>query len=249
MRIIMTAEPKKRRLQVLRSRDLSARAEGLTVLLGALLLMIFIVNPLGAAGVFRGYATLVHDLWLALTLLSGALAIGWRRKAARVVVLSAILLFALRGLGFVGGAGALGLVVDAMLTLFLLSTLVLMVLWQVFREGPITRQRVQGSIIIYLLLGLIWAEAYTLAAHLDSEAFAGNLAGGQNALSARLTYFSFVTLTTVGYGDILPTNLLSRTLANLEGLIGQLFPAILIARLVSMEIAAREMKDTKDKLI
>jgi len=241
----MTAEPKKRRVQVLMRRDLWARDEGLTVLLGALLLMIFIVNPLGAAGVFRGYAALVHDLWLALTLLSGALAIGWRRKIARVVVLSAILLFALRGLGFVGGAGALGLVVDAVLTLFLLSTLVLMVLWQVFREGPITRQRVQGSIIIYLLLGLIWAEAYTLAAHLDSDAFAGNLGSGQSALSARLTYFSFVTLTTVGYGDILPTNLLTRTLANLEGLIGQLFPAILIARLVSMEIAARETNNTK----
>ena len=241
----MTAEPKKRRVQVLMRRDLWARDEGLTVLLGALLLMIFIVNPLGAAGVFRGYAALVHDLWLALTLLSGALAIGWRRKVARVVVLSAILLFALRGLGFVGGAGALGLVVDAVLTLFLLSTLVLMVLWQVFREGPITRQRVQGSIIIYLLLGLIWAEAYTLAAHLDSDAFAGNLGSGQSALSARLTYFSFVTLTTVGYGDILPTNLLTRTLANLEGLIGQLFPAILIARLVSMEIAARETNNTK----
>ena len=104
----MTAEPKKRRLQVLMRRDLWVQDEGLTVLLGALLLMIFIVNPLGAAGVFRGYAALVHDLWLALTLLSGALAIGWRRKAAQVVVLSAILLFALRVLGFAGGAGALG---------------------------------------------------------------------------------------------------------------------------------------------
>ena len=243
----MTAEPKKRRVQVLMRRDLWARDEGLTVLLGALLLMIFIVNPLGAAGVFRGYAALVHDLWLALTLLSGALAIGWRRKVARVVVLSAILLFALRGFGFVGGAGALGLVVDAVLTLFLLSTLVLMVLWQVFREGPITRQRVQGSIIIYLLLGLIWAEAYTLAAHLNPGSFAGTLPEGQDALSAHLTYFSFVTLTTVGYGDILPASLVTRSLANFEGLIGTLFPAILIARLVSMEIAARETKNTKDK--
>ena len=241
----MTAEPKKRRLQVLMRRDLWARDEGLTVLLGALLLMIFIVNPLGAAGVFRGYGALVHDLWLALTLLSGAFAIGWRRKAARVVVLSAILLFALRGLGFAVVAGALGLVVDAVLTIFLLSTLAMMVLWQIFREGPITRQRVQGSIVIYLLLGLIWAEAYTLAAYLDSDAFTGNLAAGRNALPARLTYFSFVTLTTVGYGDILPTNLATRTLANIEALIGQLFPAILIARLVSMEIAAREMKNTK----
>ena len=241
----MTDEPKKRRMQVLMRRDLWLQDEGLTVLLIALLLMIFIVNPLAAADVFRGYAALVHDLWLALTLLSGVFAIGWRRKTAQIVVLAAVLLFALRALGFAGGAG--GLVVDFVLTIFLLATLGLMVLWQVLREGPITRQRVQGSIVIYLLLGLIWAEAYTLAAHLDSDAFAGNLGSGQSALSARLTYFSFVTLTTVGYGDILPTNLVTRTLANIEALIGQLFPAILIARLVSMEIAARETKNTKDK--
>ena len=235
----MTAEPKKRRMRVFMRRELWLHDEGLTVLLGALLLMIFIVTPLAAAGVFRGYAALVHDLWLAFTLLSGIFAIGWRRKTAQVVVLAAVLLFALRVLGF-AGAGALGLVVDAVLTLFMLSTLGAMVVWQIFREGPITRQRVQGSIVIYLLLGLIWAEAYTLAAHLDSDSFTGNLSVGRNALSASLTYFSFVTLATVGYGDILPTTLVTRTLANIEGLIGTLFPAILIARLVSMEIAARE---------
>jgi hypothetical protein len=242
----MTAESKKRRMQVLMRRDLWMQDEGLTVLLGALLLMIFIVNPLGAAGVFGGYATLVHDLWLAITLLSGAFAIGWRRKAAKVVVLSAILLFALRALGLVGREGALGLVVDAVLTIFLLATLGLMVVWQIFREGPITRQRVQGSIVVYLLLGMIWAEAYTLAAHLNSASFTGNLGEGRTAVSAGLTYFSFVTLATVGYGDILPATLVTRTLANIEGLIGTLFPAILIARLVSMEIAARETKNTRE---
>lgn len=236
----MTAEPKKIRMKVLMRRDLWLRDEGLTVLLGALLLMIFIVNPIAASGVFRGYAAVIHDLWLALTLLSGVYAVGWRRKAAAVVVVSAAVLFALRVLGFAGGAGALGLVVDSVLMIFLISTLGLIVVWQTFREGPITRQRVQGSIIIYLLLGLLWAEAYTLAAHLDSDSFAGNLGTEWNALSGRLTYFSFVTLTTVGYGDILPTSMVTRTLANLEGLIGQLFPAILIARLVSMEIATRQ---------
>ena len=229
---------------MLMRRDLWLQDEGLTVLLVALLLMIFIVNPLAAADVFGGYAALVHDLWLALTLLSGIFAIGWRRNAAQVVVVAAVLLFALRALGFAAGAG--GLVVDFVLTIFLLATLGLIVVWQTFREGPITRQRVQGSIVIYLLLGLIWAEAYTLAAHLNSGSFAGTLPEGQNALSAHLTYFSFVTLTTVGYGDILPTSLVTRTLANFEGLLGTLFPAILIARLVSMEIAARETKDTKE---
>jgi len=64
---------------------------------------------------------------------------------------------------------------------------------------------------------------------------------------ARMTYYSFVTLTTVGYGDISPVSLVTRSLANVEGLIGQLFPAILIARLVSMEIAARQTNNTTDE--
>jgi hypothetical protein len=240
---MVTAEPKKRKMRIVMRRDLWMQDEGLTALLGALLLMIFVVRPLAAAGVFRGYAVLVQDLWLALTLLSGVLAIGWRRKAARIVVLAAVLLFALRALGFTRDAG--GLSMDAALTIFLLATLVLMVVWQIFREGPITRQRVQGSIVVYLLLGLIWAEAYTLAAHLNSGSFAGTLPEGSNALSAHLTYFSFVTLTTVGYGDILPASLVTRALANFEGLLGTLFPAILIARLVSMEITARQTKNTE----
>jgi len=241
----VTAEAQKRRVLVLMRRELWMQDEGLTALLGALLLMIFVVGPLAAAGVFRGYAALVIDLWLAFTLLSGIFAIGWRRKTARVVALLAVVLLVLRGLGFAGGEGATGLIVDAALTIFLLSTLGLMVLWQIFREGPITRQRVQGSIIIYLLLGLIWAEGYMLAALLNPNSFTGNLGTGPNAVLARWTYFSFVTLTTVGYGDITPVSLVTRPLANIEALIGQLYPAILIARLVSMEITARQTNNTK----
>ena len=242
----MTDEPKKRRMRMFMRRDLWLQDEGLTALLGSLLLRIFIVTPLAAAGVFGRYAPLVLNLWLAVTLLSGVLAIGWRRKAAQGVVLVAVLLFALRVFGFADDAGTPGLVVDAVLTLFMLSALGLMVVWQIFREGPITRQRVQGSIVIYVLLGLIWAEGYTLAASLNPASFAGTLPAERSALSAHLTYFSFVTLTTVGYGDILPASLVMRSMANFEGLLGTLFPAILIARLVSMEIAARETKNTKE---
>ena len=242
----MTDEPKKRRMQVLMRRDLWVQDEGLTALLGSLLVRIFIVTPLAAAGVFGRYAPLVLNVWLALTLLSGVLAVGWRRKTAQAIVLAAVLMFALRVIGFSSSAGARGLVVDSVLTLLMLAALALMVLWQIFREGPITRQRVQGSIVLYLLLGLIWAEGYTLAAHLNSASFTGNLSTEENAMSAGLTYFSFVTLTTVGYGDILPASLVTRSLANFEGLLGTLFPAILIARLVSMEIAARQDKNATD---
>jgi len=55
-----------------------------------------------------------------------------------------------------------------------------------------------------------------------------------------LVYFSFVTLTTVGYGDITPVHPIVRSLSNLEALVGQLYPAILIGRLVAMELSARQ---------
>src|SRR5262252_8222888 len=229
------------------SRELWMQDEGLTVLLVALFLRIFVVSPLAAAGLFGSYGVLVLNLWLALTLLSGVLAIGWRRKTAQVVVLGAVLLFAWQTLGSAGGKGTIGLIVDAGLTIFLLSILVVMVVWQIFREGPITRQRVQGSITIYLLLGLIWAEAFTLAALLNPDSFTATPGTGRTEVLARMTYYSFITLTTVGYGDISPVSLVTRSLANVEGLIGQLFPAILIARLVSMEVAARQTKNVEDK--
>ena len=61
-------------------------------------------------------------------------------------------------------------------------------------------------------------------------------------LTARLLYFSMTTLTTVGYGDITPINPVARSLANLEGIIGQLFPAITLARLVSMQLSQRQQR-------
>jgi hypothetical protein len=60
------------------------------------------------------------------------------------------------------------------------------------------------------------------------------------ALASNLIYFSFVTLTTTGYGDIFPVHPIARSLCNVESIIGQLYPATLLARLVTLEIAHRE---------
>jgi voltage-gated potassium channel Kch len=112
-----------------------------------------------------------------------------------------------------------------------------MVLTQVFRQGPITFHRIQGAIAAYLLLGLAWANAYDLIELARPGALRFPEGGGPTPI--RLVYFSFVTLTTVGYGDITPIHPAARSLAIAEALVGQLFPAILIGRLVSMEIASR----------
>ena len=95
-----------------------------------------------------------------------------------------------------------------------------------------TLHRVQGAVAAYLLLGLVWGYAYQLVAALAPGAFANAVATpGQDH---NLIYFSFVTLTTVGYGDVTPVHPAARSLALMEALTGQLYPAILLARLVTL---------------
>jgi hypothetical protein len=121
-------------------------------------------------------------------------------------------------------------------TLATLVPLCIVILMLVVRRGPVTRQRIEGAIAVYVLLGLTWAQAYELLALLDPGAFAGAV-GGQTSPS--WVYYSFVTLTTMGYGDITPLNPVARSLAILEALTGQLYLAILVARLVSLELHSR----------
>jgi hypothetical protein len=119
-----------------------------------------------------------------------------------------------------------------MLYCIVLGTIVLI---RTFSEGPITIYRIEGSIVVYLLIGLAFSFIYGAIFELYGlDAFKG-LTTGQKR---EFIYFSFTTLTTVGYGDITPTMAFARAMANMEGLIGQLYPAILIARLVSMQLTS-----------
>jgi len=120
------------------------------------------------------------------------------------------------------------------------------VLARVFRSGPVTRDRILGAVAAYLLFGLTWAGAYHLLTIYIPDAFAGAVPPVGESWSD-WTYFSFVTLTTVGYGDITPVALPARSLAMLEALTGQLYPAILLARLVSLELLSRSENSPTSK--
>ena len=103
---------------------------------------------------------------------------------------------------------------------------------------------IRGSICIYLILGFLWGTSYLIIWYLDATAFKGLDAGNAKQ---QLFYFSFTTLTTIGYGDISPVNPLAMTLANLEGIVGQLYPAIVIAKLVSLYAMADSAEVTEEK--
>jgi hypothetical protein len=119
-------------------------------------------------------------------------------------------------------------------TLFLLALFCVIVGARAYRPGPVTSQRIMGAVAVYLLLGLGWEQAYELLYLLRPESFGGvDASTGPEAW----TYFSFVTLTTVGYGDIVPVSPLARSLAISESLSGQIYLAVMLARLVALQIA------------
>jgi hypothetical protein len=120
----------------------------------------------------------------------------------------------------------------------------LVLLAQVFRAGPVNSYRLQGAIAVYLLFGVGWAHAYHLTGLLHPGSF--NTPRSEIPSVLDWAYFSFITLTTVGYGDITPVRPIARTLAMGEALTGQLYLAVLIARLVAMEVVSWQSKSNQN---
>jgi len=217
---------------------------GLSLLLLSLALMIFVVPPLrelGRAG------RLLIALFFSFILVSGVAAVAKNRQTTAAVGGLVIASLTVRWLRLWVGGGPL-MVSDAFFSSLFCTTLAVVVMAQVLREGPITWYRIQGAVAFYLLLGLAWAFAYELVELRWPNAFLPPAAATANLNddpTARFVYFSFVTLTTVGFGDITAVHPLARSLVTMEALTGQLYPAILLARLVSMELYYRQAKDAE----
>jgi Ion channel len=213
---------------------------GLTALLLFLFVTLLVAPPLISA---RLLSPVFLDVFFSLILVSGAAAVSGRRWPTIVAAGLAAVTLGLRWLRV--GTHDSGLsVVDAGLTAFTFLTLAALVLFQVLRQGSITLYRVQGAVAAYLLLGLAWAGAYELVVQISPGAFRPP---EEVRDPMALLYYSFVTLTTMGYGDITPVLPAARSLAISEALVGQLFPAVLIARLVSMELADRSLRPGGDR--
>ena len=105
-----------------------------------------------------------------------------------------------------------------------------------------------GGVAAYLLIGVTWAFGYKLLMQEVPDAihFQSSFTGLSTGEPSRLLYFSFATLTTLSYGDAYPVHRVARSLAIAEALIGQLYPAILIATLVGMSLQARSTSALKE---
>jgi hypothetical protein len=184
-------------------------------------------------------------IFLSLLLISGVAYISPRtllRRAAGAVALIAIVLHWLQEFQPNRGLD----IASSLVSLLCLATLTLVVLIRVFRDtGSVTSARVQGAVAAYVLFGVTWSILYRLLDLCLPAAFSIAAATAMTAAEQResFAYFSFVTLTTLGYGDITAVHPIARMFVIFEALIGQLYPATLLARLVSLEISHRQERN------
>src|SRR5512143_2830990 len=209
---------------------------GLSIFSVWLVLLVFVLPPFLPPGTNRSLAT---DAAFALVLLTGVLALSERGLAWRLLMAATVVAV---GILLANGIVAVAEPVIRVAELVSLLLLLLVVLGQTFRAGPVTGHRIQGGIAGYVLLGLAWAQSYALLEMLHPGSFSGAIDAAAGHRS--FVYFSFVTLTTVGYGDILPVHPAARSLAMLEAVTGPLYIAILLARLVSLAMAPGTGGDT-----
>jgi hypothetical protein len=109
---------------------------------------------------------------------------------------------------------------------------------ELFKTSKVNVDSIKGGVCIYFLIGLFWAVLYRLIYYFNPASFVYNLPG-----SANLFYFSYVTLATLGYGDIVPATRLAQALAILEAITGQIFLAVYIARLLGLHMAGEMKKE------
>jgi ion channel len=170
----------------------------------------------------------------ALVMVAAASAVGRTIVSFLVVLLLAAPALALRWLALRTGEASyldLALRLDA----GVYAATIALLLRYVFDREVVTSDRLWGAAAAYLMIGVLWSFLYTIIDRADAQAFVIRGANAPVEL-LDLLYFSFGTLTTTGFGDILPLSAMARTAAMIEGIVGTLFIAILIARLVGVGV-------------
>jgi hypothetical protein len=220
-------------LRLLQERYSDPILTGLTVLL---LVMMFVIAPLQAADVIVFEA---FGLVVALAMVLGVLVMS-RSPVAFVLITVAVAMNAVGAVLRLHQLSTFDVYLVSTAWLLMAVTLGWVVARQVFAKGQVNYHRVIGAVLLYLLIALFFVAAFAFLGLVIPNAFQGIKIEDSTALASNLIYFSFVTLTSTGYGDVLPVHPIARSLCNLETIVGQLYPATLLARLVTLQLEGRK---------
>ncbi|MCP3902399.1 MAG: two pore domain potassium channel family protein [Planctomycetes bacterium] len=215
------------------------------VLLAALVLLM-VATPGSQVLDSTTFARFVVNFSIIVMLLFAALAVSSSRVRTTIAVLLVVPVigFEIADL-FIGAEGSP--LVESTIAVIAITYIVALMLEHLFRADRISADTIAASLCVYLLLGVMWAWAYSVLELVrpDSFHYAFQESGEELPLrfggagSSNALYYSFVTMTTLGYGDIVPANAGARMLAAFQAVIGQVYLAVLVARLVGLHIATR----------
>jgi voltage-gated potassium channel len=214
-------------------------------LLGIILAQSLISPVLGQSVAARVFGAIVSSLSMVLTCMS----IVSRR---RVLLTAGLLTYAFSAFAsfvtmtdYAPFNGIVCQAISRIIGMFFYLVAAVLIFRDVFRAGDVDVNKLCGSVCIYLLIGVLFGQFYQLCDIVDPGCFVfemeklvrhGSLSYFER--SHLFNYFSFVTLSTLGYGDISPVTRMTRTLSYTEAILGQLYLAVLVSRLVGLHIAA-----------
>ena len=205
------------------------------VLLTSLVLMLFLPFVLPGR-----LATVLSPVLFTVVLLSSLSAVADTRRHVMIGTTLAIPGCVLAIVSAVRSSPTLA-VTGELVAIVFLAYVAMRILRFVLRARQVDLGIVLGSVCVYLLVALLWGMAYDLVERLYPGAFAFPAASVGTTGNA-LQYFSFVTITTLGYGDIQPVLPLARALSMVEAVLGQMYLVILVARLVGLYTASEGLQ-------
>jgi len=180
------------------------------------------------------HVSLLSDIFFSLVMLSGIQAIGYNKTDYVLSFATAMPALLLGWTAELFQVPAVRLPASIFAALFFALALIL-ILSHVNRQKEVTRDVVMGAVCAYFILGILWAYAYFFLEWASPGSF--SLPKDLRGNPLHFIYYSFITLTTVGYGDILPVSPPARSFAVLEAVVGQMYLAVTMARLVAVHIS------------
>lgn len=200
------------------------------------LLLAFAVSPF-----FYGPETQLLNIFVILTLMFGIIAVGDKKLSLVIITAFAIPLFLSNAFVLFnnGDVEFLGILIT--LALYF-SAIIYFLLKQIFSTKAVDTNTLLAAICVYFSLAIVWGMFYGLIEFFNPGSFDFiNQSSNDNPIHDYM-YFSFVTLTTVGYGDVRPLGTELRSVAVMEAFIGQIYLTVLVARLVGLHIAGKSEK-------
>ena len=197
--------------------------------------LLMILTPFAAGPIGAVVLTIVFSF----VLISGILTVSDDRRLLIIGLIPLVIAITARWIGYFTGNTDL-LAASSLFGTITLGYVSLLVFSSLFKATIITSTIIWQAISVYLLLGLTWASLFNFVNQVTPGSFYDNVAQSGVLTYPVMVYYSFVTLATLGYGDIVPTTAAARGLAVLEVLTGVLFMAILISRLVGTWASERK---------